>query len=96
MRAAVDQEVAPKAHWRVLVDQAEVVLSLRGQLGRDPELRRRAQALGLPILVIKSDSLHQLHRAIQRLIGTGSARWVSAKCCFMKSMAGCTDWPGGC
>jgi hypothetical protein len=26
------------------VEQAEVVLSVRGQLGRDPELRRRAQA----------------------------------------------------
>ena len=49
-------------------EQADAVLSLRGELGRDPELRRRAQALGLPILVIKSDSLHQLHRAIQRLL----------------------------
>jgi hypothetical protein len=47
---------------------ADAVLSLRGELGRDPELRRRAQALGLPILVIKSDSLHQLQRAIQRLL----------------------------
>ncbi|MFZ0406809.1 MAG: AAA family ATPase [Cyanobium sp.] len=50
------------------LEQADAVLSLRGELGRDPELRRRAQALGLPILVIKSDSLHQLHRAIQRLL----------------------------
>ncbi len=47
---------------------ADAVLSLRGELGRDPELRRRAQALGLPILVIKSDSLHQLQRAIERLL----------------------------
>ena len=49
-------------------EQADAVLSLRGELGRDPELRRRAQLLGLPILVIKSDSLHQLQRAIQRLL----------------------------
>ncbi len=49
-------------------EQADAVLSLRGELGRDPELRRRAQALNLPILVIKSDSLHQLQRAIQRLL----------------------------
>ena len=49
-------------------EQADAVLSLRGELGRDPELRRRAQELGLPILVIKSDSLHQLQRAIQRLL----------------------------
>jgi stage III sporulation protein SpoIIIAA len=47
---------------------AEAVLSLRGELGRDPALRRRAQLLGLPILVIKSDSLHQLQRAMERLL----------------------------
>ena len=50
-------------------EQAEVVLSVRGELGRDPSLRRRAQALGLPILVIKSDSRHQLERALDRLLG---------------------------
>ncbi|MFM7085844.1 MAG: AAA family ATPase [Cyanobium sp.] len=49
-------------------EQAEALLSLRGELGRDPALRRRAQALGLPILVIKSDSLHQLQRAMERLL----------------------------
>jgi hypothetical protein len=47
---------------------AEALLSLRGELGRDPALRRRAQLLGLPILVIKSDSLHQLQRAMERLL----------------------------
>ena len=46
----------------------EVVLSLRGQLGRDPERRRRAQELGLPILVIKAPSLHQIQRALERLL----------------------------
>ena len=46
---------------------ADLLLSLRGQLGREPSLRRRAQALGLPILVIKSESLHQLQRALDRL-----------------------------
>jgi stage III sporulation protein SpoIIIAA len=50
------------------VEQADAVLSLRGQLGREPELRRSAQALGLPILVIKSDNLHQLERAMERLL----------------------------
>ena len=49
-------------------EQAEALLSLRGELGRDPALRRRAQLLGLPILVIKSDSLHQLQRAMERLL----------------------------
>jgi len=50
------------------VEQAEVVLSLRGQLGRDPELRRRAQAAGRPIMVIKSDSPHLIQRALERLL----------------------------
>ena len=50
------------------VDQAEVVLSVRGQLGRDPDLRRRAQAAGRPILVIKSDSPHLIQRALERLL----------------------------
>ena len=49
-------------------EQAHALLTLRGELGRDPALRRRAQALGLPILVIKSDSLHQLQRAMERLL----------------------------
>ena len=46
---------------------ADLILSLRGQLGREPGLRRRAQDLGLPILVIKSESLHQLQRALERV-----------------------------
>ncbi|MEB3271700.1 MAG: AAA family ATPase [Synechococcus sp.] len=49
-------------------DDAQALLSLRGELGRDPALRRRARELGLPILVIKSDGLHQLQRAMERLL----------------------------
>ncbi|PSB36947.1 AAA family ATPase [Aphanothece cf. minutissima CCALA 015] len=49
-------------------EQADAVLSVRGQLGRDPELRRQARDLGLPILVIKSDTPHQLQRAMERLL----------------------------
>ena len=49
-------------------EQADAVLSLRGELGRYPEQRRQAQELGLPILVIKSDSLHQVRRALERLL----------------------------
>jgi len=48
---------------------ADLLLSLRGHLGREPALRRRAQDLGLPILVIKSESLHQLQRALERVSG---------------------------
>jgi stage III sporulation protein SpoIIIAA len=66
------QEAARSRPWPVEMvgepEQADALLSLRGQLGRDPDLRRRARSLGLPILVIKSDSLHQLQRAIERLL----------------------------
>jgi stage III sporulation protein SpoIIIAA len=50
------------------VELADVVLSVRQQLGRDPHVRRQAQELGLPILVIKSDAQPQLQRALERLL----------------------------
>ncbi len=50
------------------VELADVVLSARQQLGRDPHVRRQAQDLGLPILVIKSAALPQLQRALERLL----------------------------
>jgi len=49
-------------------EQADAVLTLRGELGRHPEFRKRARGLGLPILVIKTDSVHQLQRAMERLL----------------------------
>ena len=48
--------------------QADVVLSVRQGLGRQPELRRRARDAGVPILVIKSDTLPQVERALERLL----------------------------
>jgi len=58
-----------------LVEEADAVLSIRQQLGRDPEVRRRAQASGVPILVIKADTLPQIQRGLERLLqrqgGTG-------------------------
>jgi hypothetical protein len=72
MPARLLEEAARSRGLPVLVvaelESSEAVLSLRGELGREPGLRRRAQALGLPILVIKSLSLHQLQRAIERLV----------------------------
>jgi hypothetical protein len=50
------------------VELADVVLSARHQLGRDPHVRRQAQDLGLPILVIKSTAMPQLQRALERLV----------------------------
>jgi stage III sporulation protein SpoIIIAA len=66
------EEAARARHLPVDVvsdpEQADAVLSVRGQLGQDPAIRRRAQSLGLPILVIKTDNPHHLQRAIERLV----------------------------
>jgi len=50
------------------VEEADAVLSARQQLGQDPEVRRRAQAEGIPILVIKADTLPQIQRGLERLL----------------------------
>jgi hypothetical protein len=50
------------------LEQADAVLSLKGELAGDAELRRRARALGVPILVIKSDRPAQLERGLARLL----------------------------
>jgi len=50
------------------VELADAVLSLRQELGRDPHVRRQAQSLGLPILVLKSAAQPQLQRAMERLL----------------------------
>ena len=50
------------------VEDAHVVLALRQQLGQQPELRRRAQQAGVPILVIKADTLPQVQRGLERLL----------------------------
>jgi hypothetical protein len=50
------------------VELADVVMSVREGLGRDPHVRRQAQELGLPILVIKSAAPTQLQRGLERLL----------------------------
>jgi len=50
------------------VELADVVLAVRQQLGRDPHVRRQAQELGIPILVIKSAALPQVQRGLERLL----------------------------
>ena len=58
------------------VEEADAVLAVRQQLGQAPELRRRAQAAGVPILVIKADTLPQIQRGVERLLqrrGSGPA-----------------------
>ena len=48
--------------------QADVVLSVRQGLGRQPELRRQARDAGVPLLVINSATLPQVERALERLL----------------------------
>ena len=55
---------------RLVMDlsDADVVLSVRQGLSGQPTLRRQARELHVPILVIKSDTLAQVERALERLL----------------------------
>jgi len=59
------------------VEEADAVLAVRQQLGRAPELRRRAQDAGVPILVIKADTLPQIQRGLERLLQRHGAHSAS-------------------
>ena len=65
-------EAARRHCWSVKVVQdladADVILSMRQGLGRQPSLRRQARELKVPILVIKADTLPQVERALERLV----------------------------
>ncbi len=61
------------------VELADVVLSVRQQLGRDPHVRRHAQELGIPILVIKSAALPQIQRGLERLVERRRPEGVAAE-----------------
>jgi hypothetical protein len=54
------------------LDQADVVLSIRKGLGQQPALRRQARESRVPVLVIKSDTLPQVERALERLLARRS------------------------
>ena len=66
------EEASRRHAWPVqLVDDladADVVLSVRQGLGREPGLRRQAREARVPILVIKSDTFPQVERALERLL----------------------------
>ena len=51
-----------------LVEEADALLAVHQGLSHTPELRRRAQAAGVPILVIKADTLPQIQRGLERLL----------------------------
>ena len=65
-------QAARNRRWLVqLTDEllrADAVLAGRNQLGRHPELRKRAREGAVPIHVIKADSLPQVQRALERLL----------------------------
>ncbi|MGB1416226.1 MAG: AAA family ATPase [Synechococcus sp.] len=66
------EQVVRRHGWPArLVDdlaEADVVLSVRQGLGREPSLRRQARELKVPILVIKADTFAQVERALDRLL----------------------------
>ena len=70
--ALLVEQVVRQHQWPVrrvhAVPEADAVLSLRQQLGREPHIRRLAQQMGVPILVIKADAPAQIQRAIERLL----------------------------
>ena len=65
-------QAARSRHWPVQLAEeislADAVLAGRHQLGLHPELRREARDGGVPIHVIKTDSLPQVQRALERLL----------------------------
>ncbi len=66
-----DEAIRRKALPANLTDEikeAEVVLSIRQGLSKMPLIRKTARELRLPILVIKSSSLNQVERGLERLL----------------------------
>ena len=66
------EEATRRHDWPVRLveelEQADVVLSVRQGMGQQPGLRRQAREARVPILVIKSDTLAQVERALERLL----------------------------
>ena len=56
------------AHLVDCIDEADVILSIRNGFSQNPTLRRLAKEAQIPIHVIKSSSLHQVNRALERLL----------------------------
>ena len=50
------------------INEADVIITVRNGLSHNQSLRREARTLQVPILVIKSNTLHQIERAIKRLL----------------------------
>lgn len=74
-------QAARSRHWPVQLAedlaQADAVLAGKHQLGLHPEVRREARDGGVPIHVIKANSLPQVQRALERLLRHHNARLTS-------------------
>ncbi len=66
------EEVIRHHNWPVhqveAIDQSDVLITIRHGLSEHPAIRREARKHRIPILVIKSNTLHQVERAIKRLL----------------------------
>ncbi len=56
------------ASWVKNLKEADVVLSIRNGLSQNQSIRRNARESQIPIHVIKTNTLHQIERAIERLL----------------------------
>lgn len=70
------------------LEGADVVLTIRQGMGKQPALRRQAREARIPILVIKSDTLAQIERAFDRLL---ARRRVGPPDSWPKGSAGASD-----
>ena len=72
------EEVIRRHRWPArqvaTLDEADVVLSIRQGLSKQPILRRQAREARIPILVIKGDTLSQVERALERLLARRADR----------------------
>ncbi len=66
------EEIIRHHNWQVnrveTVTEANVILTVKNGLSQNQNIRREAQKSKTPILVIKSNTLHQVERALKRLI----------------------------
>ena len=67
------------------LSEADVILTIRNGLSQNPSLRKEAKSLNIPIHVIKSNSLHQIERGIERLVAKNLGALSHAKLSLLHS-----------
>ncbi len=65
-------EVIRKHNWPIKstenIHSCDAILSIKNQLGQNQSIRKEARKLKIPIYVIKSNTIHQIDRALERLL----------------------------